>query len=251
MIRQAVLDAWIPFNTGKLTWTADDGIEKRSPNEGLVLPSYMYEDILGLVTTGMGNMIEVPAGAWPTQTNPSKSGTITAEGLHAGWTHADGSPATDDEIHVEFAHIKRCWGQGGWEPRGGFTPNGRAVATLWLPEPAAMRLISSKLQAFAADLATQLHGWADYPADGQLALLSHAWACGDSLSAWPKFRGFLNASPTDWRGAAGDGYIYGPSHSVIAGITPRNDANVRLMLNAATVDAQGLDPDVLYFPSSP
>ena len=61
MIRQAVLDAWIPFNTGKLTWMADDGTEKRSPNEGLVLPSYMYEDILGLVTTGMGNRRRISA----------------------------------------------------------------------------------------------------------------------------------------------------------------------------------------------
>ena len=249
VIRQSVLDQWIPFNTGKLKWTDADGKAKSSPNEGLQFPSYMYEDILGLVTTGMGNLIEIPS-TQPTRENPSSQGTITDEGLNAGWTHADGSPASADEIRAEFANVKAKWSAGHWEPLGGFNDNGRAIATLFLPEAAAKKLIFGKLQAFANSLKTQLPGWDSFPADAQMALLSHAWAAGSGLKGWPKFKGFINATPHDWRSAAQEGYVYGPNHTIIAGITPRNEANVRLMLNAEGVDRTGKDPSVLYFPEN-
>jgi hypothetical protein len=248
VIRQSVLDAWIPFNTGELTWTDSDGETKSSPNEGLRLPSYMYEDILGLVTTGMGNLIETPSTP-PTQENPSTEGTITDEGLNAGWTHADGTPASDDEIRAEFANVKAKWSAGHWEPLGGFNENGKEIATLFLPEAAVKKLIFAKLQAFANVLKTQLPEWDSFPADAQMALLSHAWAAGASLGGWPKFKGFINSNPPDWRSAAAEGYVYGPNHTVIAGITPRNDSNVRLMLNAEGVARTGSDPAVLYFPA--
>ena len=258
IIHQSVLDQWIPFNTGKLKWTDADGNTKSSPNEGLKFPSYMYEDILGLMTTGMGNLIEIPdvqpttnkqhaAGIGP---GPSKSGTITDEGLNAGWVHTDGTPASGDEIRAEFARLKGLWGSGNWEDDGGFQQKGRDAATLWLPEAAVMKLISGKLQAFADSLKTQLPGWDNFPADAQTALLSHAWAAGSALGGWPKFKGFINQTPPDWHSAAGEGYVYGPNHSIIAAITPRNDSNVRLMLNAEGVEQGNMDPSVLYFPQS-
>ena len=113
-----------------------------------------------------------------------------------------------------------------------------------------MKLISGKLQAFADSLKTQLPGWDNFPADAQTALLSHAWAAGSALGGWPKFKSFINQTTPDWHSAAGEGYIYGPNHSIIAAITPRNDSNARLMLNAEGVEQENMDPSVLYFPQS-
>jgi hypothetical protein len=111
-------------------------------------------------------------------------------------------------------------------------------------------LISGKLQAFADSLKAQLPRWDNFPADAQMALLSHAWAAGSALDGWPKFKGFINQSPPDWRSAAAEGYVYGPHHSIISAITPRNDSNMRLMLNAEGVEQGGGDPSTLYFPQS-
>lgn len=249
LIRQSVLDNWIPFNTAQMKWTGADGNAKSSPNEGLKIPSYMYEDILGLVTTGLGNLIENPVTK-PTQGNPSTEGSITNEGLNAGWEHTDGTPATPDEVRAEFSNVKSQWSAGHWEPLGGFNDKGRAIATLFLPEAAVNKLIFSKLQAFADSLKTQLPGFDSFPADAQMALLSHAWAAGSALDGWPKFKGFINQSLPDWRSAAAEGYIYGPNHSIIAGITPRNDSNMRLMINAEGVEHGNGDPSTLYFPQS-
>ena len=248
-IKQSVVDAWIPFNTAGLHWTDPrTGQARSSPNEGIRNPSYMYEDILGLVTTGMGNLIENPA-TQPTQANPSTQGTITDEGLNAGWTHANGSLASPDEIRAEFANIKRAWTAGKWYGLGGFNANGRSIATLWLPDTAVKRLIFSKLAAFASNLKAQFPAWDSFPADAQMALLSMSWAKGSSFQGWPKFKAAVNASPPSWLNASAESYIYGPNHSIISAIIPRNDANARMFANADGVDKQGRDPSVLYVPA--
>lgn len=248
-IKQSVVNAWIPFNTAGLHWTDPrTGQTRSSPNEGIRIPSYMYEDILGLVTTGMGNLIENPA-TQPTQANPSTQGTITDEGLNAGWTHANGSLASPDEIRAEFANIKRAWTAGKWYGLGGFNANGRSIATLWLPDTAVKRLIFSKLAAFASNLKAQFPAWDSFPADAQMALLSMSWAKGSSFQGWPKFKAAVNASPPSWLNASAESYIYGPNHSIISAIIPRNDANARMFANADGVDKQGRDPSVLYFPA--
>lgn len=63
-VRQAVLDIWNDFNR---------------PLEGRV--HFIYLNVKGLVTTGLGNLID-----------------STADAEQLAWQHADGTPASTDEI---------------------------------------------------------------------------------------------------------------------------------------------------------
>jgi hypothetical protein len=63
-VRRAVLDIWNDFNR---------------PLEGRV--PFMYLDVKGLVTTGLGNLID-----------------STGDAEQLAWQHADGTPASTDEI---------------------------------------------------------------------------------------------------------------------------------------------------------
>jgi hypothetical protein len=63
-VRQAVLDIWNDFNR---------------PLEGRV--HFIYLDVKGLVRTGLGNLID-----------------STADAEQLAWQHADGTPASTDEI---------------------------------------------------------------------------------------------------------------------------------------------------------
>ena len=241
-MRASVLANWIPFNTAKLAWTDADGTARTSPNEGLRFPSWMYEDILGLMTTGMGNLIE-----------DRGSHTITDEGLNAGWVRANGTLANQDEIRAEFARLKAAWAAQGLASKGGFNATGRALATLWLPQPAVQKLIAGALLAFESDLKRQFPAWDSFPADAQLAMLSMCWAQGGGFQGWPKFRAAVNSVPPRWRDAAQESFIhtYNDQHQEVpnAGLVPRNRANARLFLNAEGVLANNLNPDSLYFPT--
>jgi hypothetical protein len=255
VIKQSVIDAWIPFNTAKLHWVDGSGTTRSTPNEGIRLPSWMYEDVLGLVTTGMGNMIETPSVSGPTTDaqfaagvgpGPSLAGEITPIGLHAGWTHADGTPATDDEVRAEFQRVKSEWTRHMRES-GGFNAAGRASAQLFLPEPAVRQLINRVLQGFADQLNRQVP-FSTFPADAQIALLSHSWADGASLSGWPKLKAALTRG--DFRGAAQEDVTHAAGGVITPQLKDRNDAIARAYLNADDVLQVNGDIDRLYFPGT-
>jgi hypothetical protein len=245
VIRQSVIDNWIPFNTAQLTWTDAEGNEQHSPDEGVV--PWMYLDIRGLVTTGMGILIEEGFTGGTDVRNggtASTDGKLTEQGLRAGWKHADGSPASDEEIQAEFANMKahaQEWAQSGHTgvqytlhlDNGNVNENG----------PSVQALTASKLQGFADMLKSQLPAFDTFPADGQMGLLSHSWAMGAWLGGWPKMKAAANEIPTNWRGVAQEDVspTYAPA---------RQASNTRCYLNAEGVEQTGKDPAVLYFPGS-
>jgi hypothetical protein len=195
----------------------------------------MYLDIKGLVTVGVGNLIDPMAAATelpfrfkdkPAIANPGKSAShaeITAE-----WNKIKGDQTLAQKGHRACAPI----------------------TDLELDDDAMDNLISKRLNQNDAYLKRQkffrdLDNW---PADAQLGLHSMAWAMGPGGPA--KFRHFSAAcEKQDFETAAEDCKI---SEVGNPGVVPRNRANRLLFRNAAAVIAGasdfGLQRSMLYYP---
>ena len=133
-VRQAVLDIWNDFNR---------------PLEGRV--PFMYLDVKGLVTTGLGNLID-----------------STADAEQLAWQHADGTPASTDEIDAEWERVK---GRIDLAPKGGGAF--RADAQLFLTDEEIDRVVLLKL----GQMETTLKGRADFQAfDDAPARYTPSWA---------------------------------------------------------------------------
>lgn len=175
-----------------------------------VIP-WMYLDIKGFVTTGVGNLIDR---------------IESAERLP--WTHSGGIPATRDEIreewhivksHTEFAHL----GAGA----------AKASCVLRLSPPAIRALVDAKLTEMVTHLAGRFD-LASWPADAQLAVCSMAWAMGPGFK-FPRFE--IAVSHRNFMAAAGECAINATGNP---GVVPRNKANRAHFERAANVIAQGL-----------
>ena len=196
-MRPSVRDAFVSFT---------------APMEGVC--TWMYCDVLGLVTTAIGNLIDPIQIALPIP-----------------FRHADGTFATRNEVAAEWSRIKarqdlKMHGGGAY----------RAIATLHLDSAGVDLVVSRKLSQMDAYLAIRFPDYEDWPADAQLATLSMSWACG------PAFH--FAALEADLR--AGD-FASAATHCTInesgnPGVIPRNVANRVLYANAARVVGEHLDP---------
>ena len=184
---------------------------------------WMYADVKGLVTTGVGNLIEpvAVAGVLPFQ-------------------HANGVAATAAEITAAWQDIKN----------NGLTlgaAGANACATrndLRLTDAAIDNLVSSKLASNETTFLRSFPDFESWPADAQLAGMSMSWALGPAFApSWPKLTAALKAK--DWKAAAANCSI---STTGNAGVAPRNVADQALFTNAAAVAAGTADPTVLYYP---
>jgi hypothetical protein len=196
---------------------------------------YMYLDIKGLVTVGVGNLIDPVevAQALPFRFK-NKPGI-----------NAPGSPATADQIAVEWQTIKNdptlaTKGYKACEP----------IITLELSDDAIDSLILDRLMHNESFLKRQpwFQGFDTWPADAQLALLSMAWAMGPAgPGAFPNFR--VACQNLDFSKAAAECKMNEVGNP---GLIPRNQANFTLFSNAAIVlasEAQGsFQRPNLYFP---
>lgn len=181
--------------------------------------SFMYLDALGLVTTGIGNLID-PESA--------------AAGLP--WLHADGTRASSADISAEWNTIKNLQDMKSY---GGGTF--RSYTSLHLDAAGLDALFNSKSAANEATLRKAFPKWDSFPADAQLGILSMAWAMGAGFTAsFPHFTAAANAG--DWQTAAAECQM-----APTPGIAPRNAANLHLFQNAAA----GGNPATLYYPGSP
>jgi GH24 family phage-related lysozyme (muramidase) len=203
-----------------------DGVRQIFPEfskrfEGYV--DWMYLDIKGLVTIGIGNLIdrEHVATALPF-TNK-----------------ATGAAASRDEIAAEWHDLKN---------RTELAQRGHkaceAVTQLRLSDDAIADLVRRRLAGNEEVLKGIFPAWENWPADGQLGVLSIAWAVGAALSQkFPKFTAACRSG--DWLAAAEHGRI---SEQGNPGIAPRNVANKLLFRNAAAVISQGLERSRLFYP---
>lgn len=206
---------------------------------------WMYLDILGLVTTAIGNLIDTPdsAAALP-------------------WRRPDGSLATRNEKINEWNAVKSLKGKtspGGMkytDMGGGAFAN---FTSLRLTDEDARRVVENKLAENEVTLKRIFPEFDQWPADAQLAGHSMAWACGANLDrVFPRLTAALRAR--DWLLASNTCHINtdGPdkvpgTRDDNRGVIPRNKANKIMFRNAFKVDASGmteaaLDPEELYWP---
>ncbi len=190
-----------------------------APLEGVV--AHMYQDVKGLVTVGIGNLID------PIQ-----------YALVLPFVHADGTYATRDEIAAEWLRIKQAPDLARLGHRAA-----KRIATLSLTDEGIELVVSRKLAQNDAHLRARFPEWEEWPADAQLATLSMAWACGPAFR-FPMLEAALKARDFDL--AAQECTINEHGNP---GIVPRNKANRMLYRNAARVQAYHLDHEALIWPA--
>lgn len=182
---------------------------------------WLYLDVLGLVTTGIGNLVDpLPAA------------------LSLPWHNADGSPADQATIIAAWEKVKAAQTMkklGG----GAFAK----LTTIRLDDAGVDQLVAGRLATDDAYLSKRFARYEQWPADAQLGVLSMAWAMGPGFS-FPKFEAAVSA--LDFATAATDCAINATGNP---GVVPRNAANVRCFQNAAAVVANGWDGDTLWYPA--
>jgi GH24 family phage-related lysozyme (muramidase) len=171
--------------------------------------AWMYCDIKGLVTTGVGNLID-PIGL--------------AIGLP--WLRPDGSRASEDEIRAEWARVKAMGG-------GLVASRYRSDTGLHLDDDAIDALVLSHLDGDAQVLAVTFPDFPTFPGQAQTAILSMSWAMGAGFPArWPLFSAAVRAR--DWARCAATCAINAKGNP---GVAPRNDADRQLFLQAADIES--------------
>jgi hypothetical protein len=197
--------------------------------------SYMYLDVKGLVTVGVGNLIDPVELA---QALPFRFKNRPGIGN-------PGSPATPDQIGAEWQTLKN-------DPSldtktfSHFDP----ITSLELSDDSIDALIVDRLTKNEGFLKCQpwFQGFDNWPADAQLGLLSMAWAMGPAgPGGFPNFR--AACQKLDFNTAAAECKM---NEAGNPGLVPRNQANFTLFSNAAIVVASaatsGLQRAVLYYP---
>lgn len=199
--------------------------------------SFMYLDIKGLVTVGVGNLID-----------PLEAARILPFRFkNRPGIQTPGAPATPDQIVQEWQALKNnvslaMKGYTACDP----------VTQLELSDDAIDALILARLTQNENFLKRQVWflGFDTWPADAQLGLLSMAWAMGPAgPGAFPSFR--AACKNLDFKTAAAQCKM---NEAGNPGLIPRNQANFTLFSNAAIVQsthAQGsLQLSNLYYPKA-
>jgi peptidoglycan hydrolase-like protein with peptidoglycan-binding domain len=232
LIRQSVLDAWHQFS---------------EPLEGRIY--HLYLDIKGLVTTGVGNLID------------NYNDTCPPSALALPWRVDGRELATKEQVKQHWEYLKSRqdlksrhykYAKDAFEQR--------FRCTLTLDDEAIDALVLQKLGDFATHATKTWKEFPDFPADAQLAVLSMYWALG-SLTNFPNCKRLVAAQ--DWEGCAkgapetakskGWGEASYPCKirdSDNPGVRPRNQQNVLCFRNAALIAKQGLDPKTLHWPNT-
>jgi GH24 family phage-related lysozyme (muramidase) len=193
--------------------------------------AYMYLDTKGLVTIGIGNLIDPVSLARPLPLQFKANNKANAPA---------GRLATHAEIEKEWAFIKNH------PKRQQFIDKGHllcaAETDLELSEVNRLQLFEAKSASNERQLRGYFTEYDVWPADAQLALMAMAWGLGAGFpSKWPKFR--AACTKKDFDAAAAES-------KVSSWTARRNDPSKRMFTNAARVLA---NPDfysvtTLYHP---
>ena len=190
------------------------------PLEGSV--PFLYLDVLGLVTTAVGVLVD-PIGM--------------VYGLPFQ-NVSEGRPATANELAEDWSRVKL---RPDLKLKGGMAY--KSVAKLRLTREGIEQVTLKKADQFVRQLRSRFPEWDTWPADAQLAVMSLTWACGAAFR-FPKLASHLQAQ--DWASAATECDI-AKDHGTIK---QRNEWQRLCFRNAATVVAQGLDRETLYWPGN-
>lgn len=198
--------------------------------EGLV--KHMYLDTKGLVTIGIGTLIEQP------------SGSITADALRFAFTFKGdpGHAAGAADILADFNAVKHRGAGAGLRAYD-------MVTRLEIGLPEIDRLVREKLDSLEARLrqTPEFAGLDRWPADAQLGLLSMAYAMGGAFAEGGRYPSFRAAcAALDFTRAARESRM---RESDNPNVKPRNWANELMFTYAARVLQRGRPIDQLVFPN--
>lgn len=196
----------------------------------------MYTDVLGLVTTAIGYLID-------SNSNQSPMADMSGYGpaLVIPWVHkSDGQPATQAEIVQDWQTVKNAHTTSG----SYYFPNDKKITQLKIPPTVIQDLTATRMVSNERELLKSLPGFAQFPADAQMAIHGMAWAMGGGFIPVDGFKTFADAANRgDWAAAK--------AASNFKGAAPQRKAGQDCMFdNAATVAANKLDPDKLWYPDS-
>jgi GH24 family phage-related lysozyme (muramidase) len=199
------------------------------PLEGYV--TSMYCDVKGLITTGCGNLIDPEPAA-----------------LQLPWKHANGELATVGEISAAWRALKAQrdkYAKLHWKYAA-------QLNDLRLSDRDIDVLVLNKLNSNVAYLRRTFSRWDTFPADGQLGILSMAWAVGPGFTkAFGNFTRLVLEG--DWGGTiakdASGGYAAKIREAGNPGIVPRNARNRLCFANAELVARGAFDVDRLNWPN--
>jgi GH24 family phage-related lysozyme (muramidase) len=179
--------------------------------EGVV--NHPYLDVLGLVTVGIGCLIDPLPLA-----------------LALSWHLSDtGARATPLQVSAQWVYLK---GEKDLAREGARAAE--QITRLRLTDADVDALLESRMQLNEAVLAKSFAGWSNYPADAQLGIHSMAWAMGAGFAKeYPHFKRAAEAG--SWDEAADECTIGGETAN--KGLVPRNIANRICFRNAARVIA--------------
>lgn len=218
-----------------LARTTAPAIDGLKPDVAAIFPAFsikyegntpfMYTDSKGLVTTGIGNLID-PQGA--------------AMGLP--WKNSDGSAASQADIAAAWNTVKNAY-------PGVQSVASQSLTTIRLDPDGVAQLVDSKLASFVSVLRSEFSNFDSLPAAAQLALCSISWAWGP---AFPKVWGtngdaFIQAIQSNDFASASNIMMTASAHeeSINPGIVPRDAANRDLFAEAASTT----NPDVVAWPA--
>lgn len=196
---------------------------------------YLYQDVKGLVSIGIGILLDAEGNTEPPE-----------EALSLPFVHLeDGTRASREEIADEWRRIKRLGknAQGLTAAKLGHT-YARPFTRLRLTPETINAQAMRKFAWMDAELAKRFPDYPVWPADGQMGVLSLSWANGPWFR-YPKCEAALRL--LDFRTAAIESFM--KEEATISGLRPRNRANNILFRNASVVQQQSaLDPDALFYP---
>lgn len=202
-----------------------------------------YLDTKGLITTGVGNLID------DSPRSPPWSSAISLP-----WK-VDWRLISTDEVVRQFVRLKsfavpestiKEWREkhGGarlpLQLRGGDTDDMRAATTMRLTKEDVTVLVRRRLLEMASVVREQFGEFDTWPADAQLALLSVAWARGPN--------GFASGFPNMTAALKRRDFVTAAAECGLAGgYEDRDAANRRCFLAAARCERDGLNPELLHY----
>ncbi len=193
------------------------------PIEGYV--TSMYCDVKGLITTGCGNLIDPESAALmlPWKHDASGELALPAE-VSAAWRALKAQAAKYSRLHWKYAAL---------------------LNDLRLRDSDIDALVLNRLNQNVAYLRRTFVRWDLFPADGQLGILSMAWACGPGFTkTFGNFTAAVLAG--DWSAARVSCDIRTEGNP---GVVPRNARDRLCFANAALVVQLGLDVEHLHWPN--
>lgn len=168
----------------------------------------MYLDVKGLVTVGVGCLIDTPDGA-----------------ARLPFVHANGTVATYTEIVAAWKNLKshQELSRRHWKYAVPYTHG------LRLPDAAVDDLLRERLDANDRIFARTFDDWDSFPPEAQLAIHSMGWAMGAGFpAAWANLS--VSVRARDWLACAANCKIREAGNP---GIVPRNKADKALFEAAA------------------